>query len=278
MGRRKTKATLMKNHLLTAASVIMLAVFLVIPGNVDEPTENSTALVLLGQSERVVSIDNNQLAEGSSEDFEISIDPSRPMIALTFDDGPRASVTNRILKALREAGGRATFFMVGSNVPANEDSVNQMVAQGCQVGNHTFHHQYIDKIGVDGMQAEIGSTNQVVLDACGILPVVLRPPGGRTDEASMNTLGVMGMPAVLWSIDTEDWKHRDAQITIQTVLEQVEDGDIILMHDIYSATADAAEVLIPTLVEMGFQLVTVNELASFRGGMTPGKKYYQFCP
>lgn len=278
MARRKTRISLIKNTVLIAASLVMLAMFSVIPGNVDEPTENSTYLILPGQSERIISIDSDQLSEDSAEEPEIVIDPSRPMIALTFDDGPRASVTDRILKVLREAGGRATFFMVGSNVPANEDSVNQMVAQGCQVGNHTFHHQYIDKIGRDGMQAEIGSTNQAVLDACGILPVVLRPPGGRTDEPSLDILGTMGMPAVLWSIDTKDWKHRDAQTTIQTVLEQVKDGDIILMHDIYSATADAAEVLIPTLTEMGFQLVTINELASFRGGMIPGEKYFEFYP
>lgn len=204
------------------------------------------------------------------------IDPEQPMVALTFDDGPRASVTNRILKSLEEAGGRATFFMVGSNVAANEDSVNQMVAQGCQVGNHTFSHKYITNLDVQELQAQLGGTNQAVLDACGILPMVMRPPGGKTDEVSLSSLAEMGMPAVMWSIDTKDWQHRDAQITIQTVLEQVRDGDIVLMHDIYPATADAAEVLIPALVERGFQLVTVGELATYRGGMVPGQKYYRF--
>lgn len=218
-------------------------------------------------------------AEAAEEETpQNQIDPERPMVALTFDDGPRAAVTNRILKSLEEVGGRATFFMVGSNVAANEDSVNQMVAQGCQVGNHTFGHKYITDLSTQEMEMQLGGTNQAVLDACGILPMVMRPPGGRTDETSLNTLAEMGMPAIMWSIDTRDWKHKDAQTTIQTVLEQVRDGDIVLMHDIYSATADAAEVLIPALAERGFQLVTVSELAAFRGGMVPGQKYYRFYP
>lgn len=86
------------------------------------------------------------------------------------------------------------------------------------------------------------------------------------------------MPAILWSVDTLDWKTRDAQSTIQTILDNVKDGDIILMHDLYSATADASEVVIPELVNRGYQLVTVSELASYRGGMIPGKSYSQFRP
>ena len=86
------------------------------------------------------------------------------------------------------------------------------------------------------------------------------------------------MPAILWSVDTLDWKTRDASQTIQTVLENVKDGDIILMHDLYDATGDASETIIPELVSRGFQLVTVSELASYRGGMIPGKSYSQFRP
>ncbi len=216
--------------------------------------------------------------EEEEEEGLPQVDPSRPMIALTFDDGPRASVTDRILAYLRESGGRATFFMVGNRVAANENSVNQMVAQGCQVGNHTFDHQYITRLSLEEMQQQIGGTNQAVLDACGILPMVIRPPGGKVDEASLTILETMGMPAVMWSIDTKDWQHRDAQMTVEAVLSQVKDGDIVLMHDIYPSTADAAAVLIPALTERGYQLVTVSELAMYRGGMLPGHKYSQFSP
>lgn len=206
------------------------------------------------------------------------IDPSRPMIALTFDDGPRTSVTSRILDSLQANGGRATFFMVGSRVDSNADVIRRMVAQGCEVANHTHDHKYITKIGADGIRSQVGSTNQKIQAICGVAPTLLRPPGGYKDAASLAVLGTMGMPAVMWSIDTRDWQHKNSQKTIDTVLSQVKDGDIILMHDIYDPTADAAVALIPELTARGYQLVTVSELAAYRGGMQPGHSYSQFRP
>ena len=198
------------------------------------------------------------------------IDPTRPMIALTFDDGPRAAVTNRILDSLQANGGRATFFMLGSNVNANAASIQRMVAQGCEVANHTHDHKYISKLNASGITSQISSTNQKIQAICGVAPTLMRPPGGYYDAASLGVLAGMGVPAIMWSIDTRDWQHRNAQKTIDTVLSQVKDGDIILMHDIYGTTADAAVVLIPELTARGYQLVTVSELASFRGGMAGG--------
>ena len=205
-----------------------------------------------------------------------SIDPSRPMIALTFDDGPKTSVTSRILDSLEANGGRATFFMVGSNVNANAGVIKRMVAQGSEVANHTHDHKYISKLNAEGIISQIGSTNQKIEARCGVAPVLMRPPGGYIDARSLSVVGNMGMSAIMWSIDTRDWQHRNAQRTIDTVLSQVRDGDIILMHDIYSTTADAAVVLIPELTARGYQLVTVSELAAYRGGAAPGHKYSQF--
>ena len=144
--------------------------------------------------------------------------------------------------------------------------------------NHTHDHKYLTKIGAEGIVSQVGSTNQKIQAVCGVSPVLMRPPGGYIDGASLNVLGSMGMPAIMWSIDTRDWQHRNAQRTIDTVLSQVKDGDIILMHDIYSTTADAAVVLIPELTARGYQLVTVSELAAYRGGIAPGHKYSQFRP
>lgn len=205
-----------------------------------------------------------------------AVDPSRPMIALTFDDGPRTSVTSRILDSLQQNGGRATFFMVGTNVDSNAAVIRRMAEQGCEVANHTNDHKYLTKIGAEGIRSQVGSVNQKIASACGVSPVLMRPPGGYVDGASLSVLGSMGMPAIMWSIDTRDWQHRNAQRTIDTVLGQVKDGDIILMHDIYEPTAQAAEVLIPELTARGYQLVTVSELASFRGGIQPGHKYSHF--
>lgn len=205
-----------------------------------------------------------------------TFDPSRPMIALTFDDGPKTSVTSRILDSLQANGGKATFFMVGSNVNSNAGVIKRMVDQGCEVANHTHDHKYITKLNADGIISQLGVTNQKISSVCGISPVLMRPPGGYVDANSLSVVGTMGMSAVMWSIDTRDWQHRNAQRTIDTVLSQVKDGDIILMHDIYSTTADAAVVLIPELTARGYQLVTVSELAAYRGGIAPGHKYSQF--
>ncbi len=205
------------------------------------------------------------------------IDPNRPMVALTFDDGPKASVTNRILNSLEANGGRATFFMVGSNVTAgNTPTIQRMAALNCEVANHTNDHKYLTKLGADGIISQVQAVNQKVQGACGVTPVVMRPPGGYYDQASLNVLASMGMPAIMWSIDTRDWQHKNPSRTISSVLDHVQDGDIILMHDIYSTTADAAEVIIPELVNRGYQLVTVSELAAYRGGMAPGHVYNSF--
>lgn len=207
-----------------------------------------------------------------------NIDPNRPMVALTYDDGPSPTVTPRILKCLQDNGGRATFFMVGKQVVKSPDVLKQMVAQGCEVANHTYDHTLMTKVAPSELASQLAATNQVVSDACGISPVLMRPCGGAKTVDGMNIVGAISMPAILWSIDTLDWKTRDASQTIPNVLNQVKDGDIILMHDLYDATAEASETIIPELVNRGFQLVTVSELASYRGGMIPGKSYSQFRP
>ena len=208
--------------------------------------------------------------------FPIAVDPSRPMIALTFDDGPRTAVTSRILDSLQANGGRATFFMLGSNVNANAEVIRRMVSQGCEVATILTITSIFPSWTPMGSSARWAPQIKRFAAACGVTPGIMRPPGGYIDGASLSVLGTMGMPAIMWSIDTRDWEHRNPQKTIDAVLSQVRDGDIILMHDIYTTTADAAQVLIPALTAGGYQLVTVSELAACRGGMVPGHKYSQF--
>lgn len=206
------------------------------------------------------------------------IDPAKPMVALTFDDGPSTPVTTRILNSLEANGGRATFFMVGNRVPGTQAVVQRMNALGCEVANHTYEHKYLTKVGDSGIRSQVGLTNQKIAEACGVTPTLVRPPGGFYNQASLDTLGSMGMAAIMWDIDTLDWKTRNAQNTINVVLNQVKDGDIVLMHDIYSTSADAAEVIIPELVNRGYQLVTVSEMAQYRGGIQAGHVYNRFRP
>ncbi len=216
--------------------------------------------------------------EQASEETAPLIDPNLPMVALTFDDGPNAGPTGRILDSLEKNGARATFFVVGDRVSANAASILRAHQLGCEIGNHTYGHKYITKLSAEGLASQLDKTNQLVAGVTGVSPVLMRPPGGFYDSASLSVVGGRGMSAIMWSIDTRDWQHRNAQKTIDEVLSKVKDGDIILMHDLYSATADAAEVLIPELKARGYQLVTVSELASYRGGAAPGKIYSRFRP
>lgn len=204
-----------------------------------------------------------------------AVDPSKPMIALTFDDGP-SNVTPRILDALEANGARATFYMVGNRINSYPDTVRRMDALGCEFGNHTWAHTYLTRLSAQGVHDTLNQTSQVLQNLVGKRTTTVRPPGGYINGNVKQALASYGTPAIMWSIDTLDWKTRNAQSTINTVLNQVKDGDVILMHDLYSATADAAAVLIPELKNRGYQLVTVSELAAYRGGMQAGTVYYSF--
>lgn len=191
-----------------------------------------------------------------------TVDPSRPMVALTYDDGPQASVGNRIMDCLAQYGGRATFFMVGERVPSFKTEVQRMVNEGHEVANHTMNHKYLQKLGAAEIQSQVAQCNDVIEAACGVRPRLMRLPGGNYNATvKANT----HMPMIQWNIDTLDWKTRNADKTVNAVLSQVKDGDIILMHELYSQTGDASLRIIPELAKRGFQMVTVSEMAAAKG-------------
>jgi peptidoglycan/xylan/chitin deacetylase (PgdA/CDA1 family) len=204
-----------------------------------------------------------------------SVDPSRPMIALTFDDGP-AAPDNRILAALEAVGGRATFFMVGQNVKGHPDIIRRMVADGCELGNHSWSHPQLNKLSAGEVRSQINRTNDAIAAVAGHGATVMRCPYGATGGSVKSVLGDMGYASILWSIDTLDWKTRNASSTVSSVLDHVKDGDIILMHSLYNQTAAAVETMVPELVRRGYQLVTVSELAAARGGMKAGTNIGSF--
>ena len=200
------------------------------------------------------------------------IDKNKKMVALTYDDGP-SIYTPRILKTLKENNSVATFFVVGNRVPMYSDTVKKAYDMGCEIGNHTYEHKSLPNLSETEVKRQISKTNKEVKKAIGEKPVIMRPTGGATNT---NIKKWVGMPSIIWSIDTLDWKTRNADSTKKAVLDHVKDGDIVLMHDLYSATATASETIIPELVRRGYQLVTVSELAECRGGMKETGAYYSF--
>lgn len=204
---------------------------------------------------------------------KIDVDPDKPMVALTFDDGPGAR-TGELLEALEKHDAHATFFMVGTNIPRYKDEIKKMKKIGCELGNHSLDHADLSKLDAKGVKKEVNTTNELLEDIVDSGATVLRPPYGAISQTLKKHAG---LPLILWNIDTLDWKTRNAEKTIETVMENVKDGDIILMHDIHTESVDAAIELIPMLEEEGYQLVTVSEMAAAKGiKMEKGGKYTDF--
>lgn len=205
------------------------------------------------------------------------VDVSKPMVALTFDDGPGA-YTNRLLNSLQANNAKATFFMVGTNVPRYKNTVKRMANMGCELGNHSYSHSRFTWLSAAGIRSELAKTAGNIRSAAGKSPTLVRLPYGE-GHSSSSVLNALGLPSVYWSIDTRDWANTgNPQSTINAVLNHVKSGDIILMHDIHLSTVQAAETIIPALKKRGYQMVTVSQLAKYKGRTTmrAGKTYYHF--
>lgn len=202
-----------------------------------------------------------------------TIDPEKPMVAITFDDGP-GKRTMELLDALEEYHAHATFFVLGTKVEKYPDEIKRMQEIGCEVGNHSYDHEDLSKLKKKGLKKQVNKTNKLVKEITGLEVKLLRPPYGAVSKTMEKQLE---MPMVLWNIDTLDWKTKDAKKTIEAVMKDVKDGDIVLLHDIHSTTIDAAIELIPMLLEEGYQLVTVSEMAATKGiQMEAGERYFDF--
>lgn len=190
------------------------------------------------------------------------VDTNAPMVAFTFDDGPYPSITQRILDVLNENYSHATFFVVGTNAENYPDTLKAISASGSEIGNHTYNHKDLTSISSSEVEEQIDKVNRAVKKATGENTTVIRPPYGAYND---NVLEQLDEPVVLWDLDTEDWSSRNAKTIVDKVMANIKDGDIVLMHDIYDSTAEAVEMLVPKLKEQGFQIVSISEMAEYKG-------------
>ncbi|MEQ2357173.1 MULTISPECIES: polysaccharide deacetylase family protein [Blautia] len=182
---------------------------------------------------------------------------AHPEVALTFDDGPSPKYTPLLLDGLKERNVRATFFLLGQNVKENQELVQRMQAEGHLLGNHTYNHVQLNKIPETTARQEILKTNNEIYEATGKYPEYMRPPYGAWKK---NMELCVEMLPVFWDIDTLDWKSQNVDAILKAAGEEPEDGSIILMHDEYQTSVEAALLLIDRLKEKGYEFVTVDEL------------------
>ena len=201
-----------------------------------------------------------------------NIDPNKPMIALTFDDGPNFKNTNRILDILEKNNARATFFVVGRNLDKKAETLKRIHNLGNQIGNHTYNHKNLSKLSADQILYEVESVNQKLEKIIGEGAKIVRVPYGSANQTVLNTIKY---PIIMWNVDTRDWETKNTNSTIREIRKNAKDGNIILMHDLYDTTAAACETIIPELINKGFQLVTIEEMMKYKNiELIPGNKYY----
>lgn len=199
--------------------------------------------------------------------------PAPAYVALTFDDSPNAALTARLLDGLAARGAHATFFVIGSQAEGQEDLLRRMAAEGHQVGNHTWTHRRLDTSGAVGLR-ELARTDALLRGVLGEGDYWVRPPWGFASQATLRSVSV---PLIHWSVDTEDWRVLDADAVSSALIDAVQDGDIVLLHDSYAASVDAALRAIDALQGRGFVFVTVAELFA-RMGVTPAPGVFYCRP
>ncbi len=231
---------------------------------------------VLKEGEGVVSVDVGRKLMGESirdSVVERFIDPNKPMVALTYDDGPGGDAERKILKCLKKYDAVATFFYLGNRVKGGSDNLKLAYSLGCEIGNHSWDHANLASLDEDQIKSQITKTNKAVDKVIGRKPTVFRPPYGSTSDKVRESAN---MPEILWTVDTLDWSSRDAKKIYKKVVKTKNlDGKIILMHSLYDESAEATEKLVPWLEKKGYQMVTVSELIKYKSGEAPkaGESY-----
>ena len=199
-----------------------------------------------------------------------TLDKTKPAVALTFDDGP-SNQTGRILDALEKDGGLATFFLVGDRVEKYAETAQREYASGCLVGTHMYSHTKLTDMTAAEVENELNQCSAIHLSVIGAQPSVARPPYGSTNSTVREAVN---LPLINWSLNSNDWETRDADRIYNDVMNNIQDGDIVLFHDLKDFSASAIERIVPALTKQGYQLVTVQELFELKGrALEPGVVY-----
>ena len=204
-----------------------------------------------------VSLDANYEQENGYQ-----LEKDKKAIAFTFDDGPSGEKTNRLVQILEENKAHATFFMVGNRMEAGASVIRNVLNKGNEIGSHSYAHKNVKRQRVEDIVSDEEKTKEIYKSITGQDLLYTRPPYGNVNKSIKEALDTT---FINWNVDTEDWLHRDKNYIVNHILENVKDGDIVLMHDVYDTTIDAVEEVLPKLYAAGYQVVSISELASLKG-------------
>lgn len=212
--------------------------------------------------------DGTDNSEGKKTKEHLAIrelDPNQKMVALTFDDGPKSDTTNKLLDKLQAKNVKASFFMLGSSIEAFPDTATRVDRAGHEIGNHSYSHQDMMELSLDEIRAEINDTSALIEMYTNQTPKFFRPPYGSfnaTIEAKIN------IETAYWSVDTKDWLTHNTDAILKEIKENVQDGSVILLHDIHMESVDVIDDVIDYLTSEGYQFVTVSEMSHYKGENT----------
>ncbi len=214
---------------------------------------------------------------GAEEPIAFTVDPSRPMVALTFDDGPGPYLPE-LLEVLQTHHVHATFFVVGKYIANHPEYLQLMLDAGCEIGAHSWSHARYTDMDCNEVQWDLERTCKKIASVTnGYQAVWMRPPYGSKNGQTTRGVRYAGMMGIMWTLDTRDWENRSAEKTCDNILRQVEDGAVILCHETVPSTVEAMRMVLPQLIEQGYQVLSVSELFAFQqDGAQVGKIYSSF--
>ncbi len=186
----------------------------------------------------------------------------KKLIAFTFDDGPSETNTNYLLDNLDKYDAKVTFFVLGSRVNSNKETIKRAYLEGNDIGSHTYNHQNLNLLSDFALIDEVKKTNEAIKEVIGTSPTLLRPPYGNLTDHGKE---LANMSIILWNIDPLDWKYKDKNRVAQEIIEHAHDGAIILVHDIYKSSVEGALLAMEELQKQGYAFVTINEMAQLKG-------------
>jgi len=214
-----------------------------------------------GLAQMAISTESTKTAPGAPKLTYSSVHVDGPFVALTFDDGPNPATTPRLLDMLAKRNIKATFFVLGERLPSHPELLKREMAEGHEIGNHSWDHPNLAKKSDEFVRSELQRTHDAIAKITGVAPKLMRPPyGSLTLRQERWIVDSMGYKVILWAVDPKDWKRPGPAVVAQRILTETHPGDIVLMHDIHAQSVDAVPQILDGLTAKGFKFVTVSQL------------------